>query len=266
MSDIEMTTDDTLELDAIIEEWSDPQSVIQKHNVDSDNYNLKGFKTHTGVFDPQESGTYEFNINGQILSIEVTEANAIPDSVVDNFDSQLYDDTGNTLSDYYTGDLSSASRTTEKSTSGNYSLLLDSGGQIISTSGLNYPSQGDTYKVDFWLPTGNTAIFTLFGVQDADNYYYTNVQDYEQQWQLIKVENGSETSLVDKTGQSIPQDQLASQEIDWGSGGTIECRLYDSTDSLVSTISATDESFTSGGIGFETYKSYDRYWDSARLV
>lgn len=77
-----MSTDDTLEFDAIIEEWSDPQSVIQEHNVSTDNYTMGGFQTRTGVFNPQEAGTYKFKINGQVISIEVTSTTTIPDSNV----------------------------------------------------------------------------------------------------------------------------------------------------------------------------------------
>lgn len=80
MPDIKITTDDTLELDTIIEEWENPEGVIEQHSVESNNYELNGFKTHTGVFNPQESGTYEFKINGQLLSIKLTDSSAIPDS------------------------------------------------------------------------------------------------------------------------------------------------------------------------------------------
>lgn len=77
--DIEMTTEDTLELDTIIKNDSDATDPITKVETSS-SYNLNGFQTKTAVFDPEESGEYDIHINGQILSINVTDASAIPDS------------------------------------------------------------------------------------------------------------------------------------------------------------------------------------------
>lgn len=195
-------------------------------------------------------------VDGSSFSLE----NAV--TVVDDFED------GN-LSEY-AGDTFYASVQSNTVFEGSNALKFNADGSsrlIYSTSGLNaYPSAGDTFTLRAWLPTANTGMKTYFGVQDSNNYYATFMQDFEQQWQLFKYENGTETSLVDKTNQGIPQDQWARQEIDWQSDGTIECRLYDSSGTLVSTISATDSTFSSGGIGFGTYGNYDHYWDNMVIL
>lgn len=70
--DIEMRLNDVLELDTIIKQWNPPTyqiDVTPDSNVGSDSYNIDGFQTKTGVFDPKEPGGYTININGQQLYI-----------------------------------------------------------------------------------------------------------------------------------------------------------------------------------------------------
>lgn len=83
MSDIKMSLDDTLELDAIIQEW-DPNSNDIIKVTSNKTYDLNGIKKHTGVFNPTESGEHTIEINGQILTIEVIDDEIIPDSVSDD--------------------------------------------------------------------------------------------------------------------------------------------------------------------------------------
>jgi hypothetical protein len=73
MADIEMTTDDTLELDTIIEFSSRAKKPINV--TEGSDYNITGFQTHTGVFDPESSGDYTIEVNGQELSIKVRDNN-----------------------------------------------------------------------------------------------------------------------------------------------------------------------------------------------
>ena len=73
-----MSLDDTLELETIIEESSKPLTPVTVNS--SLGYNESGFGTYTYVFDPTESGTHKLSINGQQLTVEVTDPNDIPDS------------------------------------------------------------------------------------------------------------------------------------------------------------------------------------------
>lgn len=82
MADITMSLDDTLELDAVIEEWSNPDSVI----TDSENkFDMSGFHTSTGVLDPQEPGTHNIKVNGQELTVEVIDNSKIPESIIHQY-------------------------------------------------------------------------------------------------------------------------------------------------------------------------------------
>lgn len=81
--DIEMGLDDTLEIDTIIQNWNPPPNLVNT-TYDTGNepdYDLKGLDTKTTIFDPNKSGDYTININGQELSIKVRDSNdALPNS------------------------------------------------------------------------------------------------------------------------------------------------------------------------------------------
>jgi hypothetical protein len=79
---ISMNIDDTLEFDYQVEEISDNVVAVNKNaGAISESY----YSTDTYVFDPQSTGSYELDINGQIIEIEVTD---IPDSGM--FQSPIY--------------------------------------------------------------------------------------------------------------------------------------------------------------------------------
>lgn len=79
--DIEMSLDDTLEIDTIIQNWNPPSNLVNT-TYDTGNepdYDLKGLDTKTTIFDPNKSGNYTININGQELLIKVRDSNdALP--------------------------------------------------------------------------------------------------------------------------------------------------------------------------------------------
>jgi hypothetical protein len=62
MVDIEIGLNDTLELDAIIKKWDDPNNIVSVS--DKESLNLSGFKTNTRVIDPQDPGNYTITVNG----------------------------------------------------------------------------------------------------------------------------------------------------------------------------------------------------------
>jgi len=77
--DIEMSLDDTLELDSVVKEWNPPTEFV---NINGGSYTKTGIQTNTIVFDPDESGIFEININGQNLKIRVIDPSNIPESVL----------------------------------------------------------------------------------------------------------------------------------------------------------------------------------------
>jgi hypothetical protein len=88
MVDITMSLNDTLELDTIIRESNVPKNPvgpIKYEGSDSTNHNLTGIQTNTAIFDPQESGNYTIPINGQELTIKVTETSTIPETGLTHF-------------------------------------------------------------------------------------------------------------------------------------------------------------------------------------
>lgn len=79
MADITMSLDDTLELDTIIRESTDATtSITVKDGTKNTDFNLKGIETHTGIFSPINSGVYNLDVNGQELTVEVTDPTNTP--------------------------------------------------------------------------------------------------------------------------------------------------------------------------------------------
>lgn len=67
---ITMNVNETLELDYLIEEVSRDTITVSK---DPKGSNINYVSKETGIFDPQGTGTYELNIDGQTIEIEVTD-------------------------------------------------------------------------------------------------------------------------------------------------------------------------------------------------
>ena len=85
MADIIMSLDDTLELDTIIKESniaSDPIEDVKYNGSSTNEYDSDNIQTHTSIFKPRKSGTYDIFVNGQKLTIEVTDPNTIPDPYI----------------------------------------------------------------------------------------------------------------------------------------------------------------------------------------
>ena len=118
MPDIIISKDETLEFDAIIEESSRLDSVvdIDRNNTD---YNINSFQTHTGVFDPQDTGEFNIKVNGQELTVKVTDKSTIPNN--EGFEH-------NDLSGNYIGDISNFAISTSQVFDGQYSLYGSAGG------------------------------------------------------------------------------------------------------------------------------------------
>ena len=204
--------------------------------------------------------------------IDGQEVSAIPDSVVDNFEEILYEDEGNTLGDYYAGDLSGFEREQSIVFEGDFSLNVVGGrDSISSTSGLpNYPGQGDTFSV--WEyevgSVNNTDAGILFGVQfegsDPDSYY-TRVRPNGDRIQLFKIENGNFTELFDKTLHAHLEEWYQ-YVIDWGTDGSINITINDESGTELGSVSETDNTYTGGGIGFRASFEGETYWDLFEII
>jgi hypothetical protein len=209
-----------------------------------------------------DSDTASFNVN-------VKNTGGPSYTVVDDFeDNDLSEYTGNT------GGATSVG--TEHVKNGSYSLKISDPGnpkKIVSTSGLNaYPEQGDTWR--YWTYAGSDSnhLRMIFGYQDSDNYYFVNatVGPSSESLYVTKRETGNETVLV-QTGlddDKVDQNQAYEFEVSWGTDGSITATMYDSNGDSLSTVSTTDNTFTSGGIGWGSNSSMgsNTFFDFCRIL
>jgi len=206
---------------------------------------------------------------------------AIPDSVVDNFEADDADPpgiyaSGETIVDYYRGDVGSVARASTDSMEGNHYLeVTDSneGHQIHSlpSDGLpRYPAYGEVFSTllyDAGGESNNPGM--LYGVGENTNgvdgflcAIYPSIDTIE----LYRRDDGVRTTLFSETP-ALDVDTLYELEIEWhdGSGtetaGTHVVNLYSvsevdlSRTGTIATYSASDTNYTSNtGIGW--------YWQS----
>ena len=184
---------------------------------------------------------------------------AIPDSVVDNFEEA-------DLSEYSnTGGFSVTSNTPVSD--GVYSLKLINDGQanrMISTSGLaNYPERGDTFRFNVQIIDDTALPQTMFGVQDANNFYQISIDDRSDpgEFAFVKTIGGSRTRITtDSVSFSTGIWYLV--EVEW-TDPTITATLYDDSETQVAELTADDTDFTSGGVGFRGGQfNDDQAWDN----
>lgn len=83
--DIEVSLDETIEIDTIIEKWSNANNSIDLNGNESD-LNLSGLRKSIGIINPKNPGEYTIKINGQNLKIYVRDPNQIPSSGVARWD------------------------------------------------------------------------------------------------------------------------------------------------------------------------------------
>ena len=184
------------------------------------------------------------------------------------------------IDDFEDGDISEYSGETGSYTvntnspvyEGSYSLKKQSSGSynsIYSTSGLsNYPSAGD--KIVFeWYRKGDDDTMFCWCTQDASNsncyqaYLHRNGNGKEL-W-LRRADSGSWTTLT-STSVNWPTGDWIRIEIDHNTDGTIIIKATNlSTNSDIGQISATDTTYTSGGIGWQNQGSSTNVVDSLRF-
>ena len=140
---------------------------------------------------------------------------------------------------------------------GSSALVNDGGsfGGVNSTSGLDtYPERGDDVHVYFQNASGDNFVsFNLFSQAETDNpdRYSVGLSGVSGDWTLWKTENGD----IEALDSASPSDTTAGwyrAEISTD-GSSISADLYDdSSDTLLASVSASDSTFSSGGIGFRS--------------
>ena len=156
----------------------------------------------------------------------------------------------------YGGDTSEVSVQTSTVYEGTYALANDTGStaSITSTSGLNaYPSQGDTFTwrtiIDSGFAGGLFAVQSEAGDSSLSGYLVHAGSDTIN---IQRNDSGTYTKLNETTGLTIPTSAWVQFEVTWLSDGSIDVVLYDDAGSEITTLSATDTTYTSGGVGWRT--------------
>jgi len=210
---------------------------------------------------------------------------AIPDSVVDNFEDADADPSGvyasgETIADYYDGDTGLYSRTTIDAIADNKSLQFDGSvdtiGNIWSHSGLNrYPQKGETFSAYLREPDVGDNLLPAFvfgvpgGVSAVSELSGYGVLHFptSNEFRLFRVDDSTDTDL--ETGsQSMSVDTVYEYEVAWhdGSGSepddTIEVTLYEvdqitlDRQSTLTSISAQDSTYaTATSVGWRRRSS-----------
>lgn len=244
MADITMSVDDTLELDAVIKEWNDPDNIVEQNN---DKFEISGLTTHTKILNPLESGTYDISVNGQKLTVEVLDSSIL----IEGFEEGdlSYYTSHNGTSGYYEG--GSDTITSDKSYEGSNSLRIylkgQNGNRKVSTDSLTKsPSRGDNFK--YYTYAGNSNIRragVIFATDDptdglsrgynirtnfSENNFglsaiHSNVSSSvnwnppTQEWIEIRVDFGTteiKSTAYDSTGSQIAQNRISDSEYDSG--------------------------------------------------
>jgi len=123
------------------------------------------------------------------------------------------------------------------------------GGYAYSVSGLpNYPSAGDTFEFRIYVDgnANQAAAQTYFGVPSLPSGRFAG--DYN-----VILDQGAfrlaGPGLSASTGVGYPSNEWLRVEVDWGVGGTITATLEAADGSALATISDSDTTYTTGGVG-----------------
>lgn len=158
---LKINVNDIIELDYLVEEIS--SNAVTVNNDPSGSLPNKYISKDTYVFDPPESGTYELEINGNTVEIQVTDFLTLDSFEDSNISEYTVDGAGSSISV-----TASSNQSFDGSISKRYQMDSSASGnpQVITTSGLsNYPSYPTKLKGYLYLTSVENAIWIYrFGV------------------------------------------------------------------------------------------------------
>lgn len=125
-------------------------------------------------------------------------------------------------------------------------------------------SAGNTYRSNFrfgTLGSGNSTTLSLsvgFGVQDETSFdgYAISGATGTDEFRILRFDNGAGTNLASTT-QSYTANDWWECDFEWGSSGSLTATLYDETGTQTAQLTATDTTYSSGGIGFSMFNNFD---------
>jgi hypothetical protein len=252
MPDITMSLDDTLELDTIVKESTtatDQMTDIKYEGSDTDYYNNTGFQTHTAVFKPEKSGKYSLKINGQKLTIKVTDPTKIPASglLYEGFED-------GSLDSNYGGVTGSSSVQNSRVYNNDYSLEInDAKGSGIARTDITVErgqrvsgwvqaqSGGYNYRASmYWMAQSATS---------EPNSYIQRAGVTENEMNIWKIDDSGLSVLVEKNV-SLSGDTWYECEFVPKSDGTEDWYLYNTNGDQIASATTSDGTYNSGGFGF----------------
>lgn len=141
---------------------------------------------------------------------------------------------------------------------------------------------GDTISWRVYLPSGDAGTSVMFGTQEESatetgySIYLADAEDTSSSHKIVlrRWDDGSLTTLSEKTNINFPDTEWLRVEVDWQTDGRIDVTVFDAAGNTLTTISATDTTYSSGGIGFRNYfsslvdnvKTLDGTTDTAQYI
>lgn len=218
------------------------------------------------------------------LSAGIVGGSAVPNSRIDSFEKIQYEDKGNTLSTYYDGDLSAASRQqTSGVIDGSFAVEISvpdgsTGNSIHSdtTDGLNvYPKESKTFEVYMNISSSDTYAEFGFGLPDGDT---ARQNGYSVSWNgggstinLDEFSSGSANQLDSSSNVSGSAGDVYQFVVDYRDtdAGTISVDVINPSGTTETTLSTTDTTHSGGGfwmLSNEGSASGATTWDWWHLV
>lgn len=246
---ISMKVDETLELDYLVEQINSDAANI-KTKPDNVTTSLNYIKTESTIFNPPDSGTYEIEISGQIITVEVID---IPDSTLTQdliawyrfedgdardytatldaqfADTTAYDATVNNATYQSTGGVTDVVKETE---SGGFSFTGGNTNEYLSLDATTVNGLSD-YTISLWVknPTSGEYYLSLANSNtDNEMIFGSNLDATGWKHCVVTRENGTGNAYVNASSNNsfLYNNRYGSNPLDVDQGGFIIGQEQDS--------------------------------------
>jgi hypothetical protein len=199
---IRMDISETLEIDYLVEQLSDNVADISSR-PSNDSTSMKYISTRTSIFDPQNTGTYQVDINGQTIEIEVTD---IPESGVSRWKFDHNSDASTATDSWGINDGQINGASYASAYQGSHALYFDGTENYVSVTDnatLNFDST-ESFTVSGWLNLDDLSTnVSMLAKRDGsgNNFegYQIQVRDADAEFAFF-VDDGASGSSVSARG------------------------------------------------------------------
>lgn len=145
---------------------------------------------------------------------------------------------------------------------------------VTSVGGLDrYPQAGDTFQVRMRWDSSDSIkhfIWAAQSVGENPDSYQVSVDANNNKFALDRQESGYNELTSTSYDPRTNADEWMRVKVEHGTDGSITATLYDSSGSQVAQLSATDTTYTEGGVGFIESSASDgsasTYWDAVEIT